>query len=134
MPALLASAAQTRDALRGVALPSPAPWSVAGAVPVLHAFSSLGVSLLDGTTLPGYGDAFTLHVQYPGYSQSFRAVWEVGNWDAGGISLPQGESGEPGSDHYTDQAAAWIAGRLWPLPFSDAAVQRTALERETLAP
>jgi penicillin G amidase len=134
MPALLASAAHAREAVRGVALPSPAPWSVAGAVPVLHAFSSLGISLLDGTTLPGYGDAFTLHVQYPGYSQSFRAVWEVGNWDAGGISLPQGESGEPGSDHYTDQAAAWIAGRLWPLPFSDAAVQRTALQRETLAP
>lgn len=134
MPALLASPAQTRAALRNVAIPSPQPWSVAGAVPVLHALSSLGISLLDGTTLPGYGDAFTLHVQYPGYSQSFRAVWEVGNWDAGGINLPQGESGEPGSAHYTDQAPAWIEGRLWPLPFSDAAVQRTALQRETLAP
>jgi penicillin amidase len=48
--------------------------------------------------------------------------------------LPQGESGEPGSGHYTDQAEAWIAGRLWPLPFSDAAVQRAAESRETLAP
>lgn len=134
MPTLLASPEQTRDALRDVTMPSPAPWSVAGAVPVLHALSSLGISLLDGTTLPGYGDAFTLHVQYPGYSQSFRAVWDVGNWDAGGISLPQGESGEPGSAHYTDQAPAWIAGRLWPLPFSDAVVQRTASQRETLAP
>jgi penicillin amidase len=132
MPTLLAS--RPSDALRDVALPSPVAWSVAGSVPVLHPLSSLGFAFLDGTTLPGFGDAYTLHVQYPGYSQSFRAVWDVGNWDAGGITLPQGESGEPGSGHYTDEAPAWIAGRLWPLPFSDAAVARTAVHRETLLP
>lgn len=134
MPTALASRGGDEVALRSVPLPSPAPWRIAGAVPVLHALSSLGISFLDGTTLPGYGDALTLHVQYPGYSQSFRAVWEAGNWDAGGITLPQGESGEPGSGHYTDQAQAWIEGKLWPLPFSDAAVQSTAVDRETLSP
>ena len=133
MPTLLA-AGVTGDVLRSIVPPSPAPWRIAGAVPVLHALSSLGIAFLDGTTLPGYGDALTLHVQYPGYSQSFRAVWDIGNWDAGGITLPQGESGEPGSGHYTDEAAAWVAGRLWPLPFSDGAVQRTAVTRVTLLP
>jgi penicillin G amidase len=116
-----------------VAWPAQA-WGEAGAVPVLSRLSALGIEFLNGVTLPGYGDEFTLHVQYPKYSQSFRAVWDVGNWDAGGITLPQGESGEPGSGHYTDQAAAWISGHLWPLPFSDAAVQRTAVDRETLEP
>jgi penicillin G amidase len=134
MPALLAAVSGARALPGGIALPSPAPWRIAGAVPVLHALSKLGIGFLDGTTLPGYGDAFTLHVQTPGYTQSFRAVWDVGNWDAGGVTLPQGESGEPGSGHYTDEAAAWVAGRLWPLPFSDAAVQRTAVSRETLLP
>ncbi len=133
VPTLL-TAGITGDAIRAIAPPSPAPWGVAGSVPVLHALASLGIGFLDGTTLPGYGDQLTLHVQYPGYSQSFRAVWDVGNWDAGGITLPQGESGQPGSGHYTDQAAAWIAGRLWPLPFSDAAVQATATQRLTLLP
>lgn len=118
----------------GFTPPSPAPWQFAGADPVPHALASLGIDFLDGVTLPGDGDAFTPHMQSPGYSQSFRAVWEVGNWDAGGITLPQGESGEPGSGHYTDQATAWIDGRLWPLPFSDAAVSRTAVRRETLLP
>jgi penicillin amidase len=132
-PTLLA-AGHTSDALRTVTLPSPAPWRVAGSVPVLHPLSSLGLNFLDGTMLPGYGDALTLHVQYPGYSQSFRAVWDVGNWDSGGITLPQGESGQPGSGHYTDQAVAWVQGILWPLPFSDAAVQSTALQRQTLSP
>ncbi len=118
-----------------VTLPSAlAPWSVAGAVTPLHSLSSLGMSFLDGTRLPGYGDEFSLHVQYAGYSQSFRAVWDVGNWEAGGIILPQGESGQPGSGHYTDEAGAWVEGRLWPLPFSEAAIQRTAVERETLTP
>ena len=134
MPAVLAKLAQSRAALPVDSLPSPDPWRIAGAVPVQHRLSALGIEMLNGVTLPGYGDAYTLHVQYSGYSQSFRAVWDVGNWDAGGITLPQGESGEPGSGHYTDQAAAWIDGRLWPLPFSDAVVKRTATERETLMP
>lgn len=133
-PTVLAKHGVGAAAQSALALPSPVPWRIAGAVPVLHALSSVGVDFLDGTTLPGNGDALTLHVQYPGVSQSFRAVWDVGNWDAGGITLPQGESGEPGSGHYTDQAQAWIDGRLWPLPFSDAAVQRTAVDRETLSP
>lgn len=134
MPSLLSTAATVRELPHGILLPSPAPWRIAGAVPVLHSLAKLGFGFLDGTTLPGYGDAFTLHVQTPGYTQSFRAVWDVGNWDAGGITLPQGESGQPGSGHYTDQAAAWVSGRLWPLPFTDDAVQRTAVDRETLQP
>lgn len=134
LPSVLNAADVTRTLPAGIALPSPAPWRIAGAVPVLHALSKLGINFLNGTVLPGYGDAFTLHVQTPGYTQSFRAVWDIGNWDAGGITLPQGESGEPGSGHYTDQAGAWVAGRLWPLPFSDAAVARAAEFRETLAP
>ncbi|HEY5426350.1 MAG TPA: penicillin acylase family protein, partial [Candidatus Tumulicola sp.] len=134
MPAVLQAARHSPGSIHVGPLPPADPWSTAGAVTPLHAFAALGINFLDGTTLPGLGDAFTLHVQYAGYSQSFRAVWDVGNWDAGGITLPQGESGEPGSGHYTDEAGAWIAGRLWPLPFSDAAVQRTAAQRETLAP
>ncbi len=134
LPNVLAAADRTTGALSGVTVPSPAPWRFAGAEPVPHALASLGLDFLDGITLPGNGDAFTLHMQSPGFSQSFRAVWEAGNWDAGGITLPQGESGEPGSGHYTDQATAWIAGKLWPLPFSDEAVSRTAVSSETLLP
>jgi penicillin amidase len=134
MPSVLATARRTPAALPIASLPPAEPWSTAGAVTPLHAFASLGIAFLDGTTFPGNGDAYTLHVQYPGYSQSFRAVWDVGNWDSGGITLPQGESGEPGSGHYVDQADAWVAGRLWPLPFTQSAVERTAVTRETLAP
>jgi penicillin amidase len=133
MPALVANAPRMRTLARS-ALPSPAPWRIAGAVGVSHPLAKLGVRFLNGTVLPGDGDAFTLHMQTAAYSQSFRAVWAIGDWNAGGITLPQGESGEPGSGHYTDQAAAWVSGRLWPLPFGDGAVRRAALTRELLAP
>jgi penicillin G amidase len=121
-------------ALAAVADPSPQPWGTAGAVRVRHPLSALGFSFLNGTRLEGYGDAYTVHVQNTGFSQSFRAVWDVGNWDAGGIVVPQGESGRPGSGHYTDQAKDWVAGRLLVLPYSDAAVRKATVEQLTLTP
>lgn len=117
------------DAREGVA-----PWSRAGAVTIEHPLAPLQLGFLNGAALPGDGNEYTVHLQEDGFSQSFRAVWDVGNWDAGGISIPSGESGEPGSGHYRDLTAAWIAGRLEPLPFSDAAVKRGTRETLTLLP
>ncbi|MEO6834898.1 MAG: penicillin acylase family protein [Candidatus Tumulicola sp.] len=99
------------------------PWGRAGSVRVEHPLAPLRFGFLNGATLPGDGDEYTIHLQEPGFSQSFRAVWDVGNWDAGGIAIPSGESGEPGSGHYDDLSPAWIAGRLDSLPFSEAAVR-----------
>ena len=110
------------------------PWATFGAVPVLHAFASLGIPWLNGTTLAGNGDALTVHMQKHGFSQSFRAVWDVGNWDAGGITIPQGESGRPGSSHYTDEAGAWVAGTLLPLPFTRKAVAAATADELVLRP
>ena len=121
-------------ALSAIADPSPQPWGTAGAVQVKHPLAALGFSFLNGTRFAGNGDAYTVHVQNYGFSQSFRAVWDIGNWDAGGITIPQGESGRPGSGHYTDEAADWVAGRLLALPYSNAAVDRAAVDRLTLAP
>ena len=109
-------------------------WGSAGSVPVEHPLAPLPFGLLDGPTLPGDGDEYTIHLQQDGFSQSFRAVWNVGDWDAGGIAIPSGESGEPGSGHYTDLAPAWIAGRLAPLPFGDRAIEAATRERLTLVP
>lgn len=139
MPTVLHATVGSLDPPAAVVRASPQPWSEAGAVPVHHALAALGLNFLNGVTLPGNGDAFTIHAQGPNghtpgyYSQSFRAVWDVGNWDAGGISIPEGESGEPGSGHYTDEVTAWLAGQLQPLPYSGAAVERAAVQREVLS-
>lgn len=136
IPAMLAARAKPSAiaALAAAADPSPQPWGDAGAVVVHHPLAALGFGFLNGSRFAGNGDAYTVHVQNVDFSQSFRAVWDVGNWDAGGITLPQGESGRPGSGHYTDEAAAWVAGRLLVLPYSTAAVDRVARDRLTLQP
>lgn len=110
----------------------PLPWSRAGRVNVDHPLSPAWYGLLRGAPLPGDGDEYTIHLQEPGFAQGFRAVWDVGNWDAGGIVLPSGESGEPGSGHYDDMMRAWVRGEMIPLPFSPAALARATVSTLTM--
>ncbi|MBV8246801.1 MAG: penicillin acylase family protein [Candidatus Eremiobacteraeota bacterium] len=109
-------------------------WGDYGDVAVRNPLSNLGVTWLNAPAMQGDGDSYTVRVQADGHSQSFRAVWDVGNWDAGGIVIPEGESGEPGSPHYTDLNADWQANRLIALPYSDAAVARHTRETLLLSP
>jgi penicillin G amidase len=110
------------------------PWSVAGPIPIRHPLAALGIGWFNGITLPGDGDAYAIHVQKASGAQSFRAVWDIGNWDEGGIVIPSGESGRPGSAHYKDLSATWVAQTLVPLPFSRAAVDAAARHRLELRP
>jgi len=123
---------RVREALTGPV--DLTPWGNAGAVTVDHPLSSAWYGLMSGRSLPGDGDEDTVRLQTTGFAQGFRAVWSVGDWDAGGISIPSGESGEPGSPHYDDRAAAWIAGTLEPLPFTPNAVRRATVSTLTLSP
>ncbi|HET9672403.1 MAG TPA: penicillin acylase family protein, partial [Actinomycetota bacterium] len=45
-----------------------------------------------------------------------------------------GQSGNPASPHWNDQAPLWAAGDLRPLPFTRAAVQAAATTRLALLP
>jgi penicillin G amidase len=110
------------------------PWRDAGSMRIEHLLAPMNFPFLNGAWLPGEGDEYTIHLQEPGLAQGFRAVWDVGDWDGGGIAIPSGESGEPGSGHYTDLTHDWVAGKLQPLPFSSAAVQREARSVLVLSP
>lgn len=111
------------------------PWSQAGAVGVKHPLAAMGFSFLNGGIMPGNGDAFAPHVlMSEPRSQSFRAVWDPQDWDGGGIIIPSGESGEPGSHHYADLRNDWLRSNLQPLPFSAQAVAKAARATLTLTP
>jgi len=108
------------------------PYGTAYAVVARHPFAAFTWHFWDAPAFPGSGGSYAPAVQAISLGQSFRAVWDVGNWEAGGIDLPLGESGEPGSPHYTDAVAAWLRHDLTPLPFSAAAVTRAAVATLTL--
>ncbi len=110
------------------------PYGTAYAVTAQHPLSGFGYHGWDGPKVPGSGGGFAPAVQAIVLGQSFRAVWDAGKWDAGGIDLPLGESGEPGSPHYRDLAPRYEAHALTPLPYSDAAVARAARGTLVLAP
>jgi penicillin amidase len=103
------------------------PYGEAFAVAAKHPLADFGFTVWNGPHIPGQGGRFAPAVQGAALGQSFRAVWDVGNWDAGGIDIPLGESGEPGSPHYRDLAARYARHAVTPLPFSDAAVARAAV-------
>jgi penicillin amidase len=112
----------------------PAPWQKAGGTRVEHLLSPMHFGFLNGDWLPGAGDEYTIHLQEPGFAQGFRDVWDLADWDRGGIAIPSGESGEPSSGHYTDLTRSWISGRLDPLPFSPEAIRANAVETLVLRP
>jgi penicillin G amidase len=99
-----------------------------------HPFNAFHFPFWNAPPFPGSGGSYAPAVQAIALGQSFRAVWDVGNWDAGGIDLPLGESGEPGSPHYKDAVGPWLRHELTPLPFSDAAVAKAATATLTLTP
>jgi penicillin amidase len=110
------------------------PYGDTFAVMAKHPLASFGFAMWNGPRLRGQGGRFAPAVQAATFGQSFRAVWDVGNWDAGGIDIPLGESGEPGSPHYRDLAARYARHALTPLPFSDAAVARAGVSTLVLQP
>jgi penicillin amidase len=110
------------------------PYGEADAVRAAHPLAAFGFAFWNGPLYPGRGGRYAPAVQGQNIGQSFRAVWDVGNWDGGGIDIPLGESGEPGSPHYRDLAPPYAQHALTPLPFSDVAVMHAARATLVLEP
>lgn len=64
----------------------------------------------------------------------FRAVLDVGSWDASRAINAPGQSGIPGDPHYADLAAKWSAGETLPLAYGTAAIEAVAETRLRLVP
>ncbi len=65
---------------------------------------------------------------------SERMVVNFADLDASLFNITLGASGHVASPHYNDQYQAWLEIRSFPMPFSNAAVERAARHRLTLAP
>ncbi len=65
---------------------------------------------------------------------NFSFVGNPGNWDESILLIPAGQSGQPGSSHYSDQFPYWYEGKPIFAPFSDAAEANTRKHTLTLKP
>ena len=55
-----------------------------------------------------------------------RYAFDLADWDRSGWVVPLGAAGAAPSPHADDQQDAWAAGRLFPAPYTRAAVEASA--------
>jgi penicillin amidase len=93
--------------------------------------------------VPVGGDANTVwqaaYAPYHGYDlNSFTASWrqiiDLADFNRSQAILPSGESGHPGSRHYSDQTALWKKAEYHPMPWDRAEVESHAEGRTELTP
>jgi len=86
----------------------------------------------DGETVGAtgyYGSSFEQIV-----GASYREILDLDDWDKSVAINTPGQSGEPGSSHYSDLMALWNEGKYFPLRYSEEAVKREITDRLELQP
>jgi penicillin G amidase len=125
--------------------PDMAKWSWARihSVEFLHPLDQAphAKPLLDRGPIPRPGDDYTVNATGfwgGGFQQvagaSYREVMDLSDWDKSvAVNVP-GQSGQPGSPHYSDLLPLWSEGRYFPLWFSRQSVEKQATDALTLEP
>lgn len=98
-------------------------------------------SLVNLGPTPRPGDAYTVNnTHYVGTNfdqvsgPSYREIIDVGNWDGSLVVNVPGESGQPGSPHYSDLLPLWDQTRYFPMLYSRNAVEKQSKDRLVLEP
>ena len=99
--------------------------------------------IFDRGPIPMGGDANTVfataYPPYHGYDRiSFTPYWrqiiDLADFNRSLAVLPSGQSGHPGSRHYSDMIGMWQRLEYHPMPWDRQAVERAARARLVLAP
>jgi penicillin amidase len=65
---------------------------------------------------------------------SYREILDTSDWDRSVAVNTPGQSGQPGSTHYSDLLPLWDQGKYFPLAYSKEAVEKVTTDRLTLTP
>jgi len=98
-------------------------------------------ALTDPTSVSRPGDEYTVNATgYPDNSfdqtsgASYREILDLSDWDHSvAVNVP-GQSGQPGSPHYSDLLPLWNEGKYFPLVYSRDAVEKETTDRMLLHP
>jgi penicillin amidase len=116
----------------------PEDWAWKGfdSLDMFHPLGRTGLlkAFLSITDKPQSGTAFSPRAATKHHGPAMRFVANLGNWDESIMLIPGGQSGQPGSGHYTDQFPYWYEGRAIFQAFSDAAETNARKHTLTLKP
>jgi penicillin amidase len=97
--------------------------------------------LLDLGPLSRPGDEYTVNATgaygdswEQGSGASYREILDTSDWDRSIAVNTPGQSGQPGSPHYSDLMPLWNAGQYFPLLYSRKAVEKETTDRLVLKP
>ncbi|HUE44457.1 MAG TPA: penicillin acylase family protein, partial [Candidatus Sulfotelmatobacter sp.] len=98
-------------------------WKNFNALDMLHPIGRDGMlkKLLSISGKPQSGTNYSVRAATPHHGPAMRFVANTADWDQSILLIPAGQSGQPGSSHYSDQFDYWYEGRPIYAPFSDAA-------------
>ncbi len=98
-------------------------WKNFDSLDMLHPIGREGFlkSFLSITDKPQSGTVYSVRAATRTHGPSMRFVANPANWDESIMLIPAGQSGQPGSSHYSDQFSYWYEGKAIFAPFSDAA-------------
>ncbi len=83
---------------------------------------------------PQSGTLYSVRAANRRHGPSMRFIADLGNWDNSILVMASGESGQPGSTHYSDQFSDWYRGQPIIEPFSESAESKIRKHKLTLKP
>jgi len=111
-------------------------WKRFNSLDMFHPIGHEGLlkRFLSVTDKPQSGTQYSVRAAMKTHGPAMRFVGNPGNWDESILLLPAGQSGQPGSSHYSDQFSFWYEGKPIFAPFSDAAEAKARKHTLTLKP
>lgn len=111
-------------------------WSRFNSLDMFHPLGHEGIlrGFLSITKKPQSGTDCSVYRAAKHLGPAMRFVANPANWDESILLIPAGQSGQPGSSHYSDQFSYWYEGKPIYAPFSDAAEAKATKHSLTLKP
>jgi penicillin amidase len=111
-------------------------WKRFNSLDMFHPIGREGLlkRFLSITDKPQSGTQYSVRAATKTHGPAMRFVGNPGNWDESILLITAGQSGQPGSSHYSDQFSYWYEGKPIFAAFSDAAEARARKHTLTLKP
>ena len=103
-----------------------------GVNPSLASLFNIGPIPRDGYALTPFATGGPSYTQTSG--ATFREIMDLSDWDRSVATSAPGQSGQPGSLHFSDLGKLWGEGQYFPLPFTDDAVRAASEDTLMLVP